>query len=225
MYIGEVGKRMELALTLKKTFEFSTTFGYRPQTMYIYSFEDANGNTFVWKTAATIGMDKEVSLKNGDSRIEFDFVRNGDSIVVKATIKEHSEYKGIEQTVLSRVAVTSISHAPTKEEIERAKGAEQLKTLNEGDFIWNMPYRQYKNHYSDCETVRGSYCCADATIDVIIRKGRLVNSGVRGKHFGGYVFTVDGKYVSYRAVSWENAEKRCRADFPGSVIESHTVYR
>ena len=217
MYIGEVGKRMELSLTLKKTFEFSTTFGYRPQTMYIYSFEDASGNVFVWKTATAIGMDKEVSLKNGDSRIEFDFVHNGDSIIVKATIKEHSEYKGIEQTVLSRV--------PTKYEINEQRRIEQLETLAEGDFVWHMPYRQYKSHYADCETLANSYSREDVTIGVIIRNGRLVNSGVRGKHFGGYVFTVDGKHVSYRAVSWENAEKRCRADFPNSVIESYTVYR
>lgn len=225
MYIGEIGKRYEMTLTLKKRFSFPVTIGWKTEDMYIYSFEDADGNVYIWKTTAIMGMDKEVPIKNGDSRWEYDFVNNGDTAVVKVTVKEHSEYKGTEQTVLSRVAVKSISHVPTKYEIAEAKRTEQLKTLADGDFIWNMPYRQYKEHYADCETLANSYSREDVTIGVIIRKGRLVNSGVRGKHFGGYVFTVDGKHVSYRAVSWENAEKRCRADFPNSVIESCTVYR
>lgn len=225
MYIGEVGKRYEMTLTLKKRFSFPVTIGWKTEDMYIYSFEDADGNVYIWKTTAIMGMDKEVPIKNGDSRWEYDFMNNGDTAVVKATVKEHSEYKGTEQTVLSRVTVKSISHVPTKYEIAEAKRTEQLQTLADGDFIWNMPYRQYKSHYADCETLANSYSREDATIGVIIRKGRLVNSGVRGKHFGGYVLTVDGKHVSYRAVSWENAEKRCRADFPNSVIESCTVYR
>jgi hypothetical protein len=194
--------------------------------MYIYSFEDADGNVYIWKTTAIMGMDKEVPIKNGDSRWEYDFVNNGDTAVVKATVKEHSEYKGTEQTILSRVTVKSISHVPTKYEINEQRRIEQLKTLAEGDFVWHMPYRQYKSHYADCETLANSYSREDVTIGVIIRKGRLVNSGVRGKHFGGYEFIIDGKYrCCYRAVCVENAEKRCRADYPSSTIEFHTVYR
>lgn len=226
MYIGEIGKRYEMTLTLKKRFSFPVTIGWKTEDMYIYSFEDADGNVYIWKTTASMGMDKEVPLKNGDSRWEYDFVNNGDTAVVKATVKEHSEYKGTEQTVLSRVTVKSISHVPTKYEIAEAKRTEQLKTLADGDFIWNMPYRQYKEHYADCETLANSYSVEYSTIGVIIRKGRLVNSGVRGKHFGGYEFIIDGKYrCCYRAVCVENAEKRCRADYPNSTIEFHTVYR
>lgn len=226
MYIGEIGKRYEMTLTLKKRFSFPVTIGWKTEDMYIYSFEDADGNAYIWKTTAIMGMDKEVPIKNGDSRWEYDFVNNGDTAVVKATVKEHSEYKGTEQTVLSRVTVKSISHVPTKYEIAEAKRTEQLKTLADGDFVWNMPYRQYKEHYADCETLANSYSVEYATIGVIIRKGRLVNSGVRGKHFGGYEFIIDGKYrCCYRAVCVENAEKRCRADYPSSTIEFHTVYR
>ena len=227
MYFGEVGKRYEMTLTLKKRFSFLTTIGWKTEDMYIYSFEDADGNVYIWKTTSIMGMDKEVPLKNGDSRIEYDFVNNGDTAVVKATVKEHSEYKGTEQTVLSRVTVKSISHVPTKYEIAEAKRIEQLKTISDGDFIWNMPYRQYKEHYADCETLANSYSVEYATIGVIIRKGRLVNSGVRGKHFSGYQFVIDGAYVcGYRAVSEENAEKRCRKDFPSaSSIVCNKIYR
>ena len=94
MYIGEIGKRYEMTLTLKKRFSFPITIGWKTDEMYIYSFEDSNGNIYSRKTTSTIGMDKEVPLKNGDSRIEYDFVNNGDTAVVKATVKEHSEYKG-----------------------------------------------------------------------------------------------------------------------------------
>ena len=226
MYIGEIGKRYDMTLTLKKRFEFVSNFGYRDTTNYIYSFEDSEGNVYIWKTTSIIGMDKEVHLKNGDTRIEYDFVNDGDSVVIKATIKEYKEYRGIEQTVLSRVKVISISHVPTKYEIAEAKKEEQLKSLEEGDFIWNMPYRQYKEHYSDCETLSNSYSVEFSTIGVIIRNGRLVNSGVRGKHFYGYQFCIDGKVCCYRAVSEENAEKQCRKDFPNAVsIEVIRVFR
>lgn len=223
MYIGEVGKRYDLELKLVGEYSFVSYFGYKEIETCIYKMEDSEGNVFVWKTSSLLGMDKEDSRGN----CFLDTVKRGDTAKIKATVKEHSEYKGTEQTVLSRVKVVSISHVPTKYEIAESKKIEQIKSLKEGDFIWNMPYRQYKEHYADCETLANSYVYEDATIGVIIRKGRLVNSGVRGKHFSGYQFTVDGAYVCcYRAVSEENAEKRCRADFPNAVsVVCSRIYR
>ena len=76
-----------------------------------------------------------------------------------------------------------------------------------------MLYRRYKQHYSDCETVRGTYDENDRTIEVIVPEGRMKNSGVRGQRFHGYeIYFVDDKgrkgFVSYRAVSKENALKQ-----------------
>ena len=76
-----------------------------------------------------------------------------------------------------------------------------------------MRYAQYKKHYADCETVPGSYNAADKTIEVLLPEGRVKPSGVRGEHFHNYqcwFIDHDGKkkYLSYRAVSYENALKQ-----------------
>ena len=82
--------------------------------------------------------------------------------------------------------------------------------------IKRMPYRQYKSHYADCETVPGSYDIMCRSIEVIIPDGRIKASGVRGEHFRTWQlwFTdVNGqhKYCMYRAVSIGNAMKQHRA--------------
>ena len=75
-----------------------------------------------------------------------------------------------------------------------------------------MTYSRYKKHYSDCETVRGSYDKSTKTIAVIIPAGRMKKSGVRGEHFHAYeIYCMDkGRkcYIVYRAVSLENALKQ-----------------
>ena len=95
-----------------------------------------------------------------------------------------------------------------------------------------MPYKQYKEHYSDCETLAGTYKDKDdmgrriyATITVIIREGRLKNSGTRFQHYSGYQFTNEnGKYITYRAVSEENAKKRCEKENPNHTWECTKIY-
>ena len=112
---------------------------------------------------------------------------------------------------------------PTKEELEAKKREEQLASIKDGDAIWRMPYKQYKEHYSDCETVAGSYECSDRgykTIEVILRKGRVKNSGVRGERFSRYAFILEnGHRVIYKAVCCENAEKRLEKEYPNMKFE------
>ena len=140
------------------------------------------------------------------------------------TVKEHSEYKSTKQTIFTRCKFNLVEKAKTKAELEQEKAEQQIASLQEGDWVWNnMPYKQYKEHYPDCETVSGSYTSREdsrhgvATIDVIIREGRLKPNGVRGKHFYGFEFTDDdGKRICYRAVSEENARKQMKKMFPNS---------
>ena len=223
MYFGEIGKRYnEMTLKFVKQFEYSIPYGYPNGVGYINVFEDADGNTFVWKTSTI--MSTESVDKRGNCFTEF--VRRNDTVVVKATVKDHKEYKGTEQTILTRVSVVRfVDRAPTKEEILAKKREDQLLTLTGKDFVWRIPYKQYKEHYSDCETVAGSYDCEDSTIEVIIREGRLVPSGVRGKHFHSYMFIVNEGKCCFYAVSVENAEKQCRREFPDARIEfDHILY-
>ena len=60
--------------------------------------------------------------------------------------------------------------------------------------VQRMKYKNYKEHYADCETVPSSYDKGTKSIEVIIPDGRMKNSGVRGHHFRGYQFDlIDSK--------------------------------
>lgn len=86
-YIGTVGERTTFTLTYLFYASYTTHLTYRGETHYIYNFQDANGNKFIWNTTSY----PDVTFEEGRSYL------------IKATIKEHSEYKGEKQTVLSRV--------------------------------------------------------------------------------------------------------------------------
>lgn len=213
MHIGEIGKRMKITATYKKSFEYMDyKYSYYGTTHYIHTFVDADGNILVWKTTNPI----ECATDKNYGRIT-----KGSVVEITGTIKEHSEYKGTEQTILSRCKFSLIERAKTKEELEKERAEHQIASLQEGDRIWtDMPYRQYKEHYADCETVTGSFHYSNGTayIDVIIREGRLKASGVRGKHYKGWEFKNEetGGKRCYRAVSEENARKRLMKEFPNS---------
>lgn len=63
--------------------------------------------------------------------------------------------------------------------------------------VERMLYRRYKQHFSDCETVPGSYDKATKTIEVELPEGRMKPSGVRGQRF---------KYLEFRGI--ENSTGR-----------------
>ena len=91
--------------------------------------------------------------------------------------------------------------------------AQQLESMKEGDKVYRMPYRQYKQHYADCEKVIGSYEPASyyqygATIEVIIPEGRIKPSGVRGQSFDYFRFVCDDECITLRAIDEEHARKR-----------------
>lgn len=94
--------------------------------------------------------------------------------------------------------------------------------------IETMKYSRYKKHYSDCETIKGSYNKYSRTIDVIIPEGRMKASGVRGQQFNGYEFEFtnsEGTFkTTYRAVCKENAIKRLIKDFKPTNYELIHIY-
>ena len=223
----EIGKRVELALTVTGEYNYETHFNWTTTTMTVYKFKDADGEVFVWKTASLLGI--EGTDERGD--FSWDGAHKGDFVKIKATIKDHGEYKGELQTELTRCKAISIEHAPekpTKEELQAKKRENQLASLLGEDFVWTMPYKQYKEHYADCETVAGSfeYINGKAIITVIVREGRLKASGVRGKRYSGYHFVNEiGEGLIYKAVSEENAQRRANKEFPGHDWVCDKIYR
>lgn len=214
-YIGTVGQKVSAEVTLINEFEY--TNHYYHTTNYTYIMQDAEGNVLIWKTTSTLLF--EYVNEKGHHRN--DVIRKGDKMMISGKVKEHSEYKGTKQTVLTRCKFSLIAHKPDEVALKREQ---QIQSLAEGDEIWEMPYKQYKEHYSDCETVSGSFNDHDgkdvSTIKVIIRAGRLKKSGVRGQHYKGFEFTTDdGSKVCYRAISEETARKRMKKEFPSRNTE------
>ena len=96
-YVGQVGDKVDMVVTYKFKAEYETQYG----TMHIFSMKDEAGNTLVWKTTGWLDPDNDNTNK-------------GDKIRIKATIKEHNEYRDEKQTILTRVKVLEI--------VERAEG-------------------------------------------------------------------------------------------------------
>lgn len=212
-YIGNIGDKITFEATVKSIKEFASNYGYN-RSFNIYTFEDAEGNTIVWKSSSIMSIDE------GPNYTTY-FVKRGDKVSITASVKDHKEYKGTNQTVILRPKYKVLSKSMTREEYLDMKAKELLATLQEGDYTWEIPFKQYKQHYSDCETVPGSFkegtqYQPKALITIIVRKGRMKNSGVRGEKFGYYTFKNElGKEITYKAVSEENATNRVNKENPG----------
>lgn len=226
-YVGQIGERIKTQVTLTGDYEYQTRFGWLTQYHHIYTMVDSEEHVLVWRTTSIMGYEADEAWHS---------INRGDIIKISATVKEHGEYKGQEQTEVQRLKVLErVFKAQTPEEraeakrLEReAKKQEQLDSIREGDYIWRMPYRQFKEHYADCETVIDSYQKVPRgtdTIEVIIRSDRLKASGVRGKHFSGYCLeNEEGKRCTYRAVSEENAIRQALKEFPEHTWECVKIY-
>lgn len=71
------------------------TYGW--ETVYIYKFADEDGNMLVWKTTSSLGY--------WDENDDWNVVAPGESIKLRGTVKQHSVYNGVKQTVLNRCIV------------------------------------------------------------------------------------------------------------------------
>jgi hypothetical protein len=104
-HVGNIGDRVEMTLTLDHTatWEQPSYAGYGTDTMHIHAFKDADGNTFIWKTSKGV----YVALGNDQYKV----ADKGDAVTLKGTIKDHSEYDGEKQTVLTRCKIMDIKEA------------------------------------------------------------------------------------------------------------------
>lgn len=78
-YVGEIGKRQEFTLTLLDAICIDGYYG----PSYINKLADADGNIFIWKTG------RQITERGGIVRL-------------RGTVKDHSEYRFVKQTILSR---------------------------------------------------------------------------------------------------------------------------
>ena len=85
-YVGSIGERLELFLTVEKVVELDNNYGH--STMF--KFRDDCGNCFIWTTATTPGF------------------KIDDEIHLRGTVKNHNVFKNERQTILTRC--TKVNH-------------------------------------------------------------------------------------------------------------------
>lgn len=98
-HIGKAGDRIELEVTYERTatFQRQSFRGFGTETAAIHTFRDNDGNVLTWTTTRALG--------KWISDTEWQDYEEGAKLTIKATIKEHSEYKGEKQTKVIRVKV------------------------------------------------------------------------------------------------------------------------
>lgn len=84
-YVGNVGERIDINV---KTFQCVSSWENQFGMTFLYKFTDEQNNIFVWY--ASSGVEDEENVRS-----------------IKGTVKDHSEYQGVKQTVLTRCKVTS----------------------------------------------------------------------------------------------------------------------
>ena len=91
-HIGEIGDKIDLDVILEKRawFEIPSFRGYGTETKYIYTFRNAHGDAIIWKTSKGL------------------VYESGETVHIKGTIKEHSEYDDEKQTVITRCKVEEV---------------------------------------------------------------------------------------------------------------------
>lgn len=98
-HYGNVGDKVQMELELVNIAYYDTKWFGTTTTNWIYTMKDAAGNLFVWKTTSCL--ERAEKGKRG----ELVKIERGERFTLKGTIKEHSEYKGEKQTVLTRCKV------------------------------------------------------------------------------------------------------------------------
>ena len=87
-YVGKIGDKIEVKARLTRCHSYDSTFNHHTVTTFINIFTDEAGNVYVWKSTAYF-----------DAGLD-------DQVILKGTVKDHSEYNGIKQTILTRCKVT-----------------------------------------------------------------------------------------------------------------------
>lgn len=84
-HLGEVGKRLDLQVTIERVIDTETDYGI----LHIHTMRDAHGNAIVWKTTS--------------KRLEVNA-----TLALRGTVKKLSEFRGELQTELSRCTVGAV---------------------------------------------------------------------------------------------------------------------
>lgn len=86
-FLGVIGNKVSTTVTIKKMIAISGQVGYHTTYSDLIIMEDENGNCVTWKSS---------------SAYKYETLKEGNTVTLQGTVKDHREYKGINQTVLTR---------------------------------------------------------------------------------------------------------------------------
>lgn len=111
-YQGEVGKKITVKIVSHRSVSYKSTYGWRTTTKHIHIMKDADGNTYTWNTENSLGYDVETDNRHHyymtDSKgryWDWHIIENDEEFIITGTVKEHKEYDGVKQTVLTRCKI------------------------------------------------------------------------------------------------------------------------
>lgn len=93
-HVGQIGDRIEVKGTYVRSgsWEQRSFSGWGVDTVYCHTFKDSDGNVFTWKTQKNLGLEY------------------GEPVIIRGTIKNHSEYKDEKQTELTRCKIQALKN-------------------------------------------------------------------------------------------------------------------
>lgn len=107
-FVGTIKKRDFFDVTIAFIAGYESDYGY----VTVYGMEDADENLLVWKTTAALAVGE--SEDRGTL-----YARKGDALRIKATVKNHVEYKGRNQTQVNRVVVDDVRSLVVDRKVNR----------------------------------------------------------------------------------------------------------
>ena len=126
-WYGNVGDKFSLTLTYTKSIGYDSQFGGG----FFHFFVDDEGNVFKWSTKGLINFEVQFPDAKFGSRV-YD-VEQGAIVKISGKIKEHDEYRGEKQTVITRCKydVVKSRKMDLEKEKMRAEYEEYLKRKDE----------------------------------------------------------------------------------------------
>ncbi len=117
-YVGAVKERREFEITIAGVGGYEGGFGY----VEVYIMKDADDNTLIWKTTSMPTSPKK------DENLQSYPIKRGTVLKIKGTVKEHAEYKGVNQTILTRVVILE-DNTPDRDDV--GTEIEALREMNQ----------------------------------------------------------------------------------------------
>ena len=79
-YVGNIGDRIELTVSASRVLYSKGSYSYYGPDVNVLEIKDDKGNTYIWSTSSKLS----------------------EGMRIKATVKDHKEYKGVKQTTITR---------------------------------------------------------------------------------------------------------------------------